>query len=348
MFSRAPSRTGGLRTTSVRFIILHAAPSSTNERIQKMSHAYIATNAIIDAHESDIYAVATCETYTATGSGDGRIILWENGKQDPEPIVLHSAKQGIHHLSIDFTGKILAAVGFDARLLLYDLTTLKPLEGSEKIVSECQYVWAISFARESFKLAVSTIEGLVHLWDLESFEKINTFTSNRSGFGVAVDVSPTGEMVACGYEKGGLYLFDVGTGRLAYSLTGHSSAIRSVAFSPKGTMLAAAGDSGIVALYSTSSGEHIANLTGHNGWIFGVHWNETGEYLASVGYDGLCKVWSLESRSNVATQSESNQPLLAVKWMKKGWGKGIFGGYHQGIATVGIEKTLRWYREAAE
>lgn len=142
-------------------------------------------------------------------------------------------------------------------------------------------------------------------------------------------------------------MYNVQSGRLVYSFPGHSSAIRAIKFSPKGSLLAAAGDSKIIALYSTASGEHVTNLSGHTSWIFALDWNETGAYLLSVSYDGKCKIWSIESRSCVATQSESTGPLLCGKWMNKGWGKGILGGYNEGFITVGIEKAIRWFREAS-
>lgn len=313
-----------------------------------MSHAYIATNAVLDAHKSDIYTVAACEKYTVTGSGDGKITLWPNGETDPKPIELESNSIGIHHLSVDYTGTKLASVGFDAQLRLYDLHELKEITTKDsQIFKESNESWAVAFAKNEGYLAVSTIKGDVHLWDVESFGKIQTFSTNKKGFGVSVDVSPDGSQVAVGFEKGGLYMYNTDTGRLEFSLSGHSSAIRAVAFSPAGNFLAAGGDSKVIALYDTTSGEHVANLPGHEGWIFSLNWNESGEYLLSTCYDGKCKIWKLESRLCVATQSESNAPLMDGAWYKKTWGANVVGGFNQGIVTVGAEKAVRWYREAS-
>lgn len=291
--------------------------------------------------------MATCEKYTVSGSGDGKIKLWDNTKTEPSEISL-DFDQAVHHLAINSAGTILAAVGYDAQLYLFDLVELKLIETCKDLYSESRDSWAVSFARQVDQLAVSTIDGCIKLWDMNDYSLIRKFESpNKRVFGVCVDVSADGAMVAIGFEKGGINVYSVSTGRLIYAVSGHTSTVRTVKFSPMGTILAAAGDSKSISLYSTESGEHVVNLSGHEGWIFCVDWSEAGEHFLSVDYSGKCKIWSIESRSCVATQSESEEPLLCGAWLKPGWGKGIVGGHNQGIVTVGIDRSIRWYREAS-
>lgn len=154
-------------------------------------------------------------------------------------------------------------------------------------------------------------------------------------------------MVATGHNNGGLYIFNVETERLLYSIPGHSQPIRSVRFSPGNFYLAVAGDAKIISLYSVASGEHVVNLNGHEGWIFSLTWSQGGDFLLSSSYDGRSRIWSLESMKCVNTQSDSDRPLLGSAWLDKGWGKGVIGGKNKGFVTVGEEKIIRWYREAA-
>lgn len=199
-------------------------------------------------------------------------------------------------------------------------------------------------------LAVTTINGTVDLWNLENItEPIlqGSLESSKKGFGLTVDISSDGSLVATGNESGALLIFKTEGNRLIFSIPGHSQPIRSVKFSPTGNLLAVAGDSKLISIYTTNTGEHFANLLGHEGWIFSLAWSETGEFLLSCSYDGKAKIWSLENLSCVYNILENNKPLLSGAWLNKGWGVGVIGGKNKGVVLVGEEKAVRWYREAA-
>lgn len=312
-----------------------------------MSRAFIATHSNSDAHNSDIFTVTTCEPYTITGSGDGNITLWDNGEVDPKPLHLLRYKLGIHHVATDELGSILAAVSFDAKLHLYDLKQLKPCEELLPIIKESNDCWAVALSNDGKFLAVSTIQGLVNLWDLTTGTKLHSFGTNRKGFGLSVALSSDASIVATGHDTGAIYMYSSKTGRLISCHTGQITPVRSLSFSPLGTFLAVAGDSKAISLYSTKSGDHVTDLIGHEGWIFSVQFDETGENIFSVSYDGKSKVWSVEGRTCVSTHHDSSQPLLCGKWLNKSWGSRIIGGVNRGVVTVGIDRTIRWYREAA-
>uniref|UniRef100_A0A060T5Z4 ARAD1C09636p n=1 Tax=Blastobotrys adeninivorans TaxID=409370 RepID=A0A060T5Z4_BLAAD len=308
-----------------------------------MSHAYIATNAIDNAHDSDIFAVVTSDKYTITGSGDGTIKLWNNAEAEPTAEVLATGP-GIHHLAVNAEGHVLAAVSFDGQLSLYDLEKKQKIDAPE-IYEKTADSWDVSISHNDL-LAVASVEGRVSVWDIKSQELVASFNSNK-GIATCIDISNDGATVVCGYSQGGMSMYSIEKGGLDFSLPSYSGVIRSAKFSPQGQFLAAAGDSTDIAIYDTSSATLITNLSGHEGWIFSVDWNETGEYLLSTCYDGKCKVWSFETRTSVATQSESHLPLFCAKWLQKGWGVGVIGGVHQGFVTVGLERSVRWYRQAA-
>lgn len=196
----------------------------------------------------------------------------------------------------------------------------------------------------------STIDGAVDVWDIKSLEepqKIGILRGLKKGFGLSVDISPDGAFIATGQETGTLWVYKVETQKLFLAIPGHSSPIRAVKFSPSSNMIAVAGDSKLISLYTVATGEHVTNLSGHEGWIFSLAWSETGEFLLSSCYDGKAKIWSLETMACVFTITENEKPLLNATWLDKGWGKGVIGGKNKGVVTVGEERAVRWYREAA-
>jgi len=199
-------------------------------------------------------------------------------------------------------------------------------------------------------LAATTHDGRINVYDTSTISptatktpttKIASYTTKGS-FGMALDISPSGNMTASAHQNGTVYIFNNTTQRLTHSLTGLIKAVRSVKFSPANTYLAAAGDARIIALYDTTSGEQVANFTGHASWVMSLDWNWSGEYLLSGAYDGKAKIWSLERRECVATQTEGEKCLWAVKWLYK-----AASVRSESFVTGAAGGMLAFYREAA-
>lgn len=266
-------------------------------------------------------------------------------EQEPTGKILDQQQLGFHHIATN--GTIAAAVNFDGRVHLYDLTSQTKIATPELDASTEKY-WAVALSAENTLLALSTIDGLVEVWETsETVAKKSTLVGSKKGFGVSVDISSDGTLVATGHNNGGLYIFNVETERLLFSIPGHNQPLRSVRFSPGNFYLAVGSDSKVISLYNVASGEHVVNLSGHEGWIFSLSWSQGGDFLLSCSYDGRAKVWSMENMTCVNTQTDNDKPLLGAAWLDKGWGKGVIGGKNKGFVTVGVECVIRWYREAA-
>lgn len=259
--------------------------------------------------------------------------------------------------------------------------------------------WAVALSANGRILAGTSHDGRVRVWDLEGRSQplseqamlsdasdggsgnddatgdptlLHEFET-RGGFGMGVDVTADGGLVASVHRSGGVYLFSVGgeqRARLLRSLPGLHAPGRTVAFSPAGTLLAAAGDSGHVALYAIAAagqgdgygggrydrttGDQIAILRGHGSWITSVSWSDTGEWIASCAWDGKVRVWSTERRECVsilrgpevpgegtAGSGGDGGPAWAVGWLP------VKRGGSEGFVVGGRKGGVRFYREAA-
>lgn len=209
--------------------------------------------------------------------------------------------------------------------------------------------WAAALSADGQYLALTTFDGKVDVYETKHAggagdgptEKLTQYETKGS-FGMAVDISPNGELTASGHQNGSIYIFANSTRRLAHSLTGLIQPVRSVKFSPANRYLAAAGDARIIALYDATSGQQVANFTGHASWITALDWNWSGELLLSGAYDGKAKVWSIERRACVATQTESEKCLWAARWLHHS-----ASARNEVFVTAGGGKTLAFYREAS-
>ncbi|RPA90640.1 WD40 repeat-like protein [Choiromyces venosus 120613-1] len=299
------------------------------------------TSSQVVAHPSDIFSIAVNPEYAISAGGDSSIQVWSL-HQPGHPLVhkfenVHSL--GVHHLATNKDGGFAASAGFDGTINIWDLKTFSLVKQVAKGRSAGE-VWAISLSPTGNFMAATTYNGRVCVYDVSGHgEKVREYETKGS-FGMSVDISADGKLVASGHENGGVYIFNNETGKIHHSLPGLIRTVRCVAFSPGGRLLAAAGDSNIIALYDVISGEQVGNLSGHSSWIFSVSWSQTGEYILSGAFDGKVKVWSTDSKTCVATHTENDKALYGVKWIPKSSSIG------EGFLTAGANGNICFYREA--
>ncbi|KAI6862662.1 WD40 repeat-like protein [Hortaea werneckii] len=327
------------------------------------SKQYLQTHTLADAHPTDIFSLAVTPSQLLSASGSssirihstkGQAINPESAEDEhPYPLVQTLEKVhplGCHHVATSGDGRTAASAGFAGELKVWTCTEEGSWEAKgeikpdKKSAGEC---WAVALSDDGRALATTTHDGRINVYDTHTLSESGTAEKmvqyeTKGSFGLAVDISPNGDMTASGHQNGSVYIFNNTTMRLVHSLTGLIKPVRSVKFSPANKYLAVAGDARIISLYSTESGQQFANLTGHASWIMSLDWNWSGEFLLSGSYDGKAKIWSLERRECVATQTESDNCLWAVKWLPKAAAQ-----RNETFVTAGAGKTLAFYREAS-
>ena len=104
-------------------------------------------------------------------------------------------------------------------------------------------------------------------------------------------------MLASGSQDLTVRLWDVGTGSLRNTLTGHTDYVYSVAFSPDGTMLASGGRDRTVRLWDVGTGSLRNTLTGHTSLVNSVAFSPDGTMLASGSWDRTVRLWDVGTGS---------------------------------------------------
>lgn len=346
-----------------------------------MSVPYVATLTVDSAHQSDIYAVCTTPRYTVTAGGDGKILLWSNQSPNHEPVSLTTElRSGVHHIASDPDGEMLIAVAFDATVAAFDLNNLEQLQIpniTKKLANAGS--WACALAANGFA-AVSTLRGSIFLLDLRNDvvtgELVDPGAANSGRSAVpteegangetttgsetttdadigsltsglpclAIDISPDRQFVVGTYESGRCRVFRVETRRVAYSLPSHITRPRSVKFNPSGSLIAVTGDESI-ALFTLNGGSYLGSLLGNDSYVYSIDFDEEGERLLSVAGNGKAKVWSLATREALFTLSENNLPLFTCAWVPTR--ANTIAGAPIGFVTAGVDRGLRFYREAS-
>ncbi|MFC6285413.1 BTAD domain-containing putative transcriptional regulator [Nocardioides sp. GCM10027113] len=130
----------------------------------------------------------------------------------------------------------------------------------------------------------------VTLWDWER----ETVVGSIDATAASVVFDPTGNLLATTrLAEGVVDVWEVGTGRLAASLTG-SAPVLGLAFDAAGTRLASAHADGTIRLWDPRAGTRALVLGADDDPIERVSFSPDGSRLLSVGESGLARVWALD------------------------------------------------------
>jgi WD40 repeat protein len=103
--------------------------------------------------------------------------------------------------------------------------------------------------------------------------------------------SPDGRTLAVGYQNGSIGLWDVATGQLKKTLSGHRRYVLGLLFSPDGRMLVTGGGDHTARLWDQQSGQLVATLN-HAHTVFLMSFSPDSKLLATASFeDKTATIW---------------------------------------------------------
>lgn len=155
------------------------------------------------------------------------------------------------------------------------------------------YVTSLAFSPDSEYLAAGAFnrDRRVVIWKCGSWTVGRSFAEHEEG-AMRAAFSPNGRWLAAGTNYQELKLWEVATGKEAWSRRGHASGIHALAFSPDGRWLASTSNE-TIKLWSVENGAEVFSQAGHQQHVWGVAFTPEGECLVSAGWDGRIRVWDV-------------------------------------------------------
>jgi WD40 repeat protein len=116
-----------------------------------------------------------------------------------------------------------------------------------------------------------------------------------------VAISPDGQTLAsCGDDKT-IKIWNLNTGELLRTVTGHSDIVWSVTFSPDGQMIASCSEDKTVKIWKLDTGKMLHTLLGHSEAVGSITFSPDGKTLVSGSADKAVKIWNLSTGTELHT-----------------------------------------------
>jgi WD40 repeat protein len=122
--------------------------------------------------------------------------------------------------------------------------------------------------------------------------------------------------VAAASVAGPVTLFDVVSGNVRHTLSGHGFGTTAVAWRPDGKILASSGQDGKVRFWNPVSGQEVATLDGGAAWVENLAWGPKGDFLVS-GAGKKLRLWDADGKL-AKSYPDSLSTISAIAWSPRG------------------------------
>ena len=150
------------------------------------------------------------------------------------------------------------------------------------------------------------------------FSKDSVYTIMLGSAVMSVAFSPDGNILATGGYSRNISLWDLTTGQLLRTLSGHIDAVHHVAFNPNGNILASGCQDGSIKLWDIYTGQELFTLNGHLGWVRSVEFSPDGNTLVSGADDGNIKLWDINTGQELSNFKKHDRVVCSAIYSPDG------------------------------
>jgi WD40 repeat protein/mono/diheme cytochrome c family protein len=266
-------------------------------------------------------------------SGDRTLRFYDvEGRRDLKRFVGHTGSVWAAALSAD--GKRAISGSMDGTARIWDTQTGSPLTRFDKHES---LVTAVAFTPDGKWALSGGFDGMVALWKVASGDEIRRW-EGKAKYITAIAVDPDGKTVLIAADRT-LYQWDLYTGEILKTLTGHTATVTSIGFSDDGTRAISGSDDKTVRIWNLADGKLAATLTGHDAAVRGVALMPGNRWALSASSDRTVRLWDLATKTETAVFRKHGGPVVSAAFLSNGT-QTISGDRDLGLFPWKIDKFL--------
>lgn len=219
---------------------------------------------------------------------------------------------------------------------LHENGGLEVWDGNGKKITEFSLpegnIMNFSLQAEQHRMATSTAQGEVQVWDLKGQKLLKSFEAHPGLNIFSVALSADGQQIATASMDGSAKVWSL-EGKPIAELKGHQGSVYSIAASPNANGWVTGGDDGTARLWD-QTGKEIARWDAHQGKeVWTVEMSPDGQTILTGGADRMANLWDRSGKLLMTFKGHVSDVVQVQFCMNQG----AIGT----IGTVGKDGTIR-------
>ncbi|KAF9056907.1 WD40-repeat-containing domain protein, partial [Rhodocollybia butyracea] len=281
------------------------------------------TVSLVIKHAASVQTVAFSpdREQVVSGSNDGLVHIWDTltGKLITGPLKGHT--QYIRSITFSPDGKYILSLShesariWDACMGAEIMTVTTPMATK---------AYSATFAPNGEQIVVGYSDLMLRIWDVQTGKLVSAPIDGHSNAVISVSVSPDGMRIVSGSSDKTICVWDAQEFSGAFKVdsqhieandpeiahpvcTGHTDAVKCVAFSPKGNHIASGSWDSTVCVWDACAGTIVTGpLYGHKDRVLCIAFSPNGKHIASGSKDMTIGVWNVQNGDRVAGPFEGH------------------------------------------
>ena len=129
---------------------------------------------------------------------------------------------------------------------------------------------------------------------------------------IGISLSRDGKTLVTAGADGIIRIWDIASGQVKKTLTGHTNAVYKAELSPDEKFIASSSRDSTARIWNISTGREIHRLNGFKCSVKSVSFSPNGKILAVVGNDGMLKIWDAATGKELKSLVHSVSPDVDV------------------------------------
>ena len=229
-------------------------------------------------------------------SFDGNYVVTGNNEHDVLLLDRHTGEivrqfkghvDMLNYVELTRDNRYAVSTSFDGTVRIWDIQNNK--QAHCLIAPDTGYSATPAISPDEKTVFVSYAGKVAILWDMITGKEIRRYISN-DGL-VASAFASNGKYVAAACWDSTAKIWDVETGELIYSCSGHSNIVWGVTFSHNSRYLLTSSWDKTARLWDVQTGEQVRVFSAHTGMCYGGDFSPDDKYLVTASVDGTARLW---------------------------------------------------------